>query len=60
MGLTAAGFGAGAAATVVPIRDVIAAYGYQLAFLWFGLAQGVLILILAQGLIAPPRVAVAS
>jgi OFA family oxalate/formate antiporter-like MFS transporter len=59
-GLTAAGFGAGAAATVVPIRDVIAAYGYQSAFLWFGLAQGVLILILAQGLIAPPRVAVAS
>ena len=40
-GLTAAGFGAGAAATVVPIRDVIAAYGYQSAFLWFGLGQGV-------------------
>src|SRR5450432_2473281 len=28
-GLTAAGFGAGAAATVVPIREVIAAHGYQ-------------------------------
>ena len=36
-GLTAAGFGAGAAATVVPIRHVILAYGYQSAFLWFGL-----------------------
>ncbi len=59
-GLTAAGFGAGAAATVVPIRDVIAAYGYQSAFLWFGLGQGVMILILAQGLVAPPRKAAAA
>ena len=39
-GLTAAGFGAGAAATVVPIITVIAKYGYERAFLWFGLAQG--------------------
>jgi OFA family oxalate/formate antiporter-like MFS transporter len=52
-GLTAAGFGAGAAATVVPIRDVILAYGYQSAFLWFGLGQGVVILILSQFLRAP-------
>ncbi|HUK60006.1 MAG TPA: oxalate/formate MFS antiporter [Stellaceae bacterium] len=41
VGLTAAGFGAGAALTVIPIRDVIAAYGYQSAFFWFGLIQGV-------------------
>jgi OFA family oxalate/formate antiporter-like MFS transporter len=52
-GLTAAGFGAGAAATVVPIRDVILAYGYQSAFLWFGLAQGIIVLIIAQFLRAP-------
>jgi MFS transporter, OFA family, oxalate/formate antiporter len=52
-GLTAAGFGAGAAATVVPIRDVIAAYGYQSAFLWFGIGQGVIILIMARFLKAP-------
>ena len=39
-GLTAAGFGAGAAATVIPIRTVIIGYGYEAAFLWFGLAQG--------------------
>src|SRR5262250_85703 len=52
-GLTAAGFGAGAAATVVPIRDVILAYGYESAFLWFGLAQGTIILVLAQFLRAP-------
>src|SRR5271155_1838001 len=54
-GLTAAGFGAGAAATVVPIRDVILAYGYQSAFLWFGLGQGLIILVLSQLLRAPEK-----
>ena len=52
-GLTAAGFGAGAAATVVPIISVISNYGYQRAFLWFGLAQGLVILLLSQLLKAP-------
>ncbi|HEY1723041.1 MAG TPA: oxalate/formate MFS antiporter [Magnetospirillaceae bacterium] len=54
-GLTAAGFGAGAAATVVPIREVIQASGYQSAFLWFGLGQGAIILIVSRILKAPPR-----
>ena len=52
-GLTAAGFGAGAAATVYPIITVIRTYGYQSAFLWFGLAQGAVILVLSQLLRAP-------
>jgi OFA family oxalate/formate antiporter-like MFS transporter len=52
-GLTAAGFGAGAAATVVPIRAVILAYGYETAFLWFGLGQGLIVMILSQLLRAP-------
>src|SRR4029077_17121538 len=52
-GLTAAGFGAGAAATVVPIITVIKNYGYDKAFLWFGLGQGLLILVLSQFLKAP-------
>ena len=52
-GLTAAGFGAGAAATVVPIIAVIRNYGYDRAFLWFGLAQGAVILLLSQLLRAP-------
>ena len=52
-GLTAAGFGAGAAATVIPIRNVIIGYGYEAAFLWFGLAQGLVILVLSQALRAP-------
>ena len=52
-GLTAAGFGAGAAATVAPIIYVIGTYGYQSAFLWFGLVQGVIVLILSPILRAP-------
>jgi OFA family oxalate/formate antiporter-like MFS transporter len=52
-GLTAAGFGAGAAATVIPIREVILAFGYENAFLWFGLVQGFVVLVLSQTLRAP-------
>src|SRR5881275_1978488 len=52
-GLTAAGFGAGAAATVAPIVSVIRNYGYDKAFLWFGLGQGLVILVLSQFLKAP-------
>ena len=40
VGLTAAGYGAGAALTVIPIRHVIDTSGYEAAFLWFGLIQG--------------------
>ncbi|MBV8118737.1 MAG: oxalate/formate MFS antiporter [Alphaproteobacteria bacterium] len=47
VGLTAAGFGAGAALSVIPIRAVIAADGYQAAFFWFGLVQGAIIFVLA-------------
>lgn len=53
VGLTAAGFGAGAALTVVPIRYVIASSGYQTAFFWFGLAQGAVVFLLAWLLRAP-------
>lgn len=54
-GLTAAGFGAGAAATVVPIRGMIDAFGYSSAFLWFGLGQGAVVLALSRFLRAPPH-----
>jgi len=53
VGLTAAGFGAGAALTVVPIREVIASSGYEAAFFWFGLGQGVIVFLLAWLLRAP-------
>jgi OFA family oxalate/formate antiporter-like MFS transporter len=52
-GCTAAGFGAGTAATVIPIQYIIATYGYQSAFLWFGLGQGAIILVASQFLRAP-------
>ena len=52
-GLTAAGFGAGAALTVVPIREIIGAYGYESAFLWFGLIQGAVVVLLSPLLRAP-------
>ncbi|WP_375463433.1 oxalate/formate MFS antiporter [uncultured Methylobacterium sp.] len=46
-GATAAGFGAGAAITVVPIAKMIAASGYQTAFLTFGLIQGGVVVVLS-------------
>jgi OFA family oxalate/formate antiporter-like MFS transporter len=52
-GLTAAGFGAGSALTVVPIANMIATSGYQSAFLWFGLGQGIVVVIVALFLRAP-------
>jgi MFS transporter, OFA family, oxalate/formate antiporter len=53
VGLTAAGFGAGAALTVVPVRIVIDAYGYGAAFFWFGLGQGAITFVLAWWMRAP-------
>lgn len=52
-GATAAGFGAGAALTVIPIAKMIAASGYQHAFFTFGILQGTVVLILAQSLRKP-------
>jgi MFS transporter, OFA family, oxalate/formate antiporter len=52
-GLTAAGFGAGSALTVVPIANMIVNQGYEAAFLWFGIGQGLIVLIIALFLRAP-------
>ena len=46
-GATAAGFGAGAAVTVIPIAKMIASSGYQDAFLVFGLGQGAIVVALS-------------
>jgi MFS transporter, OFA family, oxalate/formate antiporter len=54
-GATAAGFGAGAAITVVPIANMIASSGYQHAFLTFGIGQGVIVFILAFFLRRPSQ-----
>jgi OFA family oxalate/formate antiporter-like MFS transporter len=52
-GITAAGFGAGSALTVAPIQAMIKDSGFQTTFLYFGLGQGILIVILAFFLFAP-------
>jgi OFA family oxalate/formate antiporter-like MFS transporter len=75
-GLTAAGFGAGSALTIVPIAYVIQstgpiavfnqtipggdialniAGGYQSAFFWFGIGQGLIVLIFSLFLRAPAQ-----
>jgi MFS transporter, OFA family, oxalate/formate antiporter len=56
-GATAAGFGAGAALTVVPIASLIAARGYQAAFFDFGIGQGLIVFVLAF-FIRPPSTAI--
>jgi OFA family oxalate/formate antiporter-like MFS transporter len=52
-GLTAAGFGAGSALTVIPIANMIQTSGYEQAFLWFGLGQGIVVVLVALLLRAP-------
>ena len=54
-GLTAAGFGAGSALTVIPIANMIKSSGYEAAFLWFGLAQGIVVILVALLLRAPEQ-----
>jgi OFA family oxalate/formate antiporter-like MFS transporter len=60
VGLTAAGFGAGAALTVIPIRMTIAGAGYQQAFLWFGIGQAVVLAAVAFLLRGPASGAAAA
>src|SRR3989441_1707096 len=52
-GLTAAAFGAGSALTIVPIANVINTRGYETAFIYFGLAQGLVVVLCALLLRAP-------
>ena len=52
-GLTAMGFGAGSALTVVPIQAMIQYKGYEAAFFWFGIGQGVIVMLIALFLKAP-------
>src|SRR3954470_17331136 len=52
-GLTAAGFGAGAALTVSPIANLINSAGYQTAFIQWGIIQGAVVVFAALFLRAP-------
>ncbi len=53
-GITAAGFGAGAAITIGPIAALINSAGYEQAFLVFGLVQGGIVFVMGWLLLAPP------
>jgi OFA family oxalate/formate antiporter-like MFS transporter len=52
-GLTAAGFGAGSALTIIPIQAIIKSSGYQAAFMYFGIAQGLIVMLVSIGLTDP-------
>lgn len=54
VGLTAGGYGAGSALTIIPIANMIAADGFQQAFFWFGLVQGAAIMLFSLALRPPP------
>lgn len=55
-GITAAGFGAGAAITVIPIQAMIGSGGFQNAFFYFGIGQGAITLFFALWLRKAPKV----
>lgn len=59
-GITAAGFGAGSAATVIPITLMIRSSGYESTFLYFGIGQGLIVLIAGFFLAQPDANAVAA
>ena len=52
-GLTAAGFGAGSALTIIPIASMIKASGYEQTFMVFGLFQGIVVVILGFAMMTP-------
>jgi OFA family oxalate/formate antiporter-like MFS transporter len=59
-GLTAAGFGAGAALTVIPIANMVKSGGYDKAFFDFGLLQGIVVFVVALFLIRPPTTTIVA
>jgi OFA family oxalate/formate antiporter-like MFS transporter len=59
-GITASGFGAGAALTIVPILHMINSSGYEQAFLFFGLLQGGIVFVVSWMLLAPPAQIIAA
>ena len=55
VGIVVACYGAGSALTVGPISAVIASRGFESAFLYFGLGQGLLVMALALGFEDPNK-----
>ncbi|WP_194711954.1 oxalate/formate MFS antiporter [Noviherbaspirillum soli] len=55
VGLTAGGYGAGSAATILPIAAMIESSGFQHTFLFFGILQGSLAFVAAWFLRSPSK-----
>lgn len=55
VGLTAGGYGAGSAATILPIAAMIESQGFQHTFMFFGILQGSLAFLAAWFLRAPKQ-----
>jgi MFS transporter, OFA family, oxalate/formate antiporter len=53
-GLTAGSYGIGTALTILPIQHMIATSGYRSALITWGIIQGIIVLVAAQFLMAPP------
>jgi len=53
-GLTAAGFGGGAALTIIPVSMSLSSLGWRETFLIFGIVQGVIAFAMALTMKAPP------
>lgn len=60
VGLTAGGYGAGSALTILPIAGMIHSSGYQSTFFFFGLIQGAVIFVAAWFLRTPAKEEVKS
>ncbi len=59
-GLTAAGFGAGSALTIIPIANMIQSSGYAEAFFTFGVIQGAVVFLCALLMKAPQKSGIAQ
>src|SRR5215216_607355 len=53
VGFTAGAYGFGSALTIIPISNMIAGGGFQAAFFWYGLVQGIIVMLCSLGLRAP-------
>jgi OFA family oxalate/formate antiporter-like MFS transporter len=54
VGLTAGAYGFGSALTIIPIANMIANGGFRAAFFWYGLIQGIIIMLAALTM-RPPQ-----
>lgn len=59
-GVAAGAYGFGTALTVLPIQHTIATQGYRATFIWWGVAQGLVVLIAAGLISRPPDVWLAA